>query len=345
MTPAALLPGVSNHLRAFFDHIGPLGDAAIVLAVVSLLAYGVLRAASRRSASLSELIEPYHLEQLADGSPAPATAPQRVVTLPGLRRASTSIGEAAGRTRIGDRMAILLRRADVPVTLGELVLVWSIGTVVLVALAYLVAHRLAAGIVLAVVLAGPPVALKIAINRRERKFAEQLPDVLKLTASSLRAGFSFAQSLDGVVRQIKKPAQRELQQVLSEMRLGKVLEDALWDAAMRIQNRDFTEAVMAVRIQQETGGNLASLLDVLANTMTQRVRIRREIRTLTAEGRTSAYVLGLLPVAIGLFIYSANRAYISQLFHTSPGRIALIGGAVLECVGFAWMYRIVKIEV
>ncbi|MDA8291570.1 MAG: type II secretion system F family protein [Actinomycetota bacterium] len=345
MTPGALLPGVSNHLRSFFDQIGPLGDAAIVLAVVALLAYGVLRAASRRSTSLAELIEPYRLEQLGDGKSAAAERAGAVVTVPALRRASRSIGEAAGRTRIGDKVALALRRADVPITLGELVVVWAATLLVLVALAYLLAHLLAALVVLVVVVAAPPVALAVAVTRRERTFAEQLPDVLKLTASSLRAGFSFAQSLDGVVRQIKRPAQRELQQVLSEMRLGKVLEEALGDAAQRIQNRDFTEAVMAVRIQQETGGNLAALLDVLANTMTQRVRMRREIRTLTAEGRTSAYVLGLLPVAIGLFIYSANRPYISQLFHTFPGRVALVAGAVLECVGFAWMHRIVKIEV
>lgn len=345
MTTAALLPGVSDHLRAFFDHIGALGDAAIVLAVVALLAYGVLRAASRRSTSLAELIEPYRIEQPGAPSGETATPAPAVVTLPGLRRASSSIGEAAARTRLGDKVALALRRADVPISLGELVMVWGAAIVVLVALAYLLAHLVAAAIVLAVLVVAPPVALKVAISQRERKFAEQLPDVLKLTASSLRAGFSFAQSLDGVVRQIKKPAQRELRQVLSEMRLGKVLEDALADAAVRIQNRDFTEAVMAVRIQQETGGNLAALLDVLANTMTQRVRIRREIRTLTAEGRTSAYVLGLLPVAIGLFIYSSNRAYISQLFHTFPGRVALIAGAALECVGFVWMYRIVKIEV
>ncbi len=117
-------------------------------------------------------------------------------------------------------------------------------------------------------------------------FAAQLPDVLKLTASSLRAGFSLVQGLDSVTRQVREPSKGELQRVLAEARLGRPLDEALEDAAARIHNRDFTESVVAVRIQQESGGNLAGLFDTLAETMVQRLQMRR--RGADAHGRRPA---------------------------------------------------------
>jgi tight adherence protein B len=182
------------------------------------------------------------------------------------------------------------------------------------------------------------------VDHRAKLFASQLPDVLKLTSSSLRAGFSLLQGLDSVIRQMQEPSKGELQRVLAEARLGRPLEDALEAAAARIRNRDFSESVIAVRIQQESGGNLAALFDTLADTMVQRVRMRREVRTLTAEGRLSAYILGIMPLALGLFIFSVNRKYMMVLFHTFGGKVLLVIGMVLEIVGFYWMYRTVKID-
>jgi tight adherence protein B len=200
-------------------------------------------------------------------------------------------------------------------------------------------------LVLVLVLVVPPAALQTFVDRRSRLFATQLPDVLKLTASSLRAGFSLVQGLDSVTRQVREPSRGELQRVLAEARLGRPVDEALEDAAGRIQNRDFTESVVAVRIQQETGGNLAALFDTLAETMVQRLQMRREVRTLTAEGRLSAYVLGLMPLAMGIFIFTADRSYELVLFHSTGGKFMLVGGLVLMVLGFYWMYRIVKIEV
>ncbi|HUC14030.1 MAG TPA: type II secretion system F family protein, partial [Acidimicrobiales bacterium] len=93
-----------------------------------------------------------------------------------------------------------------------------------------------------------------------------------------------------------------------------------------------------------TGGNLAALFDILAETMVHRLQMRREVRTLTAEGRLSAYVLGILPLALGVFIFFANRPYELVLFHSTAGNYLLVGGLVLLVAGFYWMYRIVKIE-
>jgi tight adherence protein B len=202
------------------------------------------------------------------------------------------------------------------------------------------------GLLIALVLSAvtPIAVLNILVDRRSKLFASQLPDVLKLTSSSLRAGFSLIQGLESVTRQMREPSKVELQRVLAEARLGRPLEDALEAAADRIRNRDFTESVVAVRIQQESGGNLAVLFDTLAETMVQRVRMRREVRALTAEGRLSAYILGLLPPALAVFIYVVDRAYMSVLFHTFAGKVMLVTGIVLELVGFFWMWRTVKID-
>jgi tight adherence protein B len=126
--------------------------------------------------------------------------------------------------------------------------------------------------------------------------------------------------------------------------LGRPVEAALESAAARISNRDFSESVAAVRIQQEAGGNLASLFDTLAETMVQRLRLRREVRTLTAEARLSAYILGAMPLVLGMFIFAVNRPYMLELFQTTVGKFLLVGGLLLQLAGFFWMYRLVKIE-
>jgi tight adherence protein B len=138
---------------------------------------------------------------------------------------------------------------------------------------------------------------------------------------------------------------QELRRVLAEARLGRPLEDALEEAAERMSSADFAWAVMAVGIQREVGGNLAELLDTVAETMIQRERLRREVRSLTAEGRVSAFILGLMPVGLGLMMFAVNRDYISKLFNTGIGQGMLAGSSVLAIFGFIWMKKIVEIEI
>jgi tight adherence protein B len=247
-------------------------------------------------------------------------------------------------TRLGDWLDDLLERAGSRIRLGELLTIWVVGGVIFTLLGWLLAGFVGLLIVLILSAITPVAVLHVLVDRRARMFGSQLPDVLKLTSSSLRAGFSLLQGLESVTKQMKEPSKGELQRVLAEARLGRPLEDALEAAAERIRNRDFTESVVAVRIQQESGGNLAVLFDTLAETMVQRVRMRREVRTLTAEGRLSAYILGIMPPALAVFIYVVDRTYMMVLFHTFPGKVMLIGGLVLEIAGFFWMWHTVKIE-
>jgi len=164
-------------------------------------------------------------------------------------------------------------------------------------------------------------------------------------AGSLRAGYSLLQGVEAVAQEVDDPMGQELRRVLAEARLGRVLEDALDDMAERMNSRDFAWAVMAVRIQREVGGNLAELLSTVAETMIARERLRREVRALTAEGRISALILGLLPVGLGVIMYSINRDYMNVLLHDSFGQTLLIGSGLLAAVGFYWMKKTIEIDI
>ena len=138
---------------------------------------------------------------------------------------------------------------------------------------------------------------------------------------------------------------RELRRVVTETRLGRSLEESLEAVAERMDSADFEWAVMAIRIQREVGGNLAELLSTVAETMTQRERLRREVSTLTAEGKMSAIIIGLLPPGLAVVMWVMNPAYISELFQPGLGYM-LLGVAVLMMgIGFAWMKKTITIEV
>jgi tight adherence protein B len=153
------------------------------------------------------------------------------------------------------------------------------------------------------------------------------------------------QGVEAVSQEVSEPMGRELRRVVTESRLGRPLEESLDAVAERMDSPDFAWAVMAIRIQREVGGNLSELLMTVADTMTHRERLRRDVKSLTAEGRISAYVLAALPFLLGLAMYVLNPDYMSSLFEETVGRIALAGGIILMVGGFAWMQAIVKIDV
>jgi tight adherence protein B len=333
-------------VRHFFvsasHRISFLGFAAIGLAAVAVLVYAIIWLTTHyRRPSLAAVLEPY---RLSPGGGEGADEPAPVLTVPLLTRLAAGVQAPATGTRFGRWLDGMLERAGSKLRVGEVITIWVAAGVILALLGWLLAGLVGLLIVLVLSAILPVAGLQAMVDRRSRLFASQLPDVLKLTSSSLRAGFSLLQGLESVTKQVREPSRGELQRVLAEARLGRPLEDALEAAAERIHNRDFTESVLAVRIQQESGGNLAVLFDTLAETMVQRVRMRREVRTLTAEGRLSAYILGLMPPALGVFIFVVNRPYMMVLFHSTAGKVMLVGGLVLEIAGFYWMYRTVKID-
>jgi tight adherence protein B len=191
----------------------------------------------------------------------------------------------------------------------------------------------------------PWVYLGVRKSRRQKAFNSQLAETLQLIAGSLSAGLSLSQSLDTVVREGSEPIAGEFRRALIEARLGVQVEDSLESIATRMESADFEWVVMAIRIQREVGGNLSELLLKVAGTMRERDYLRRQVKTLSAEGKLSAYILGALPPGMFLYMLVANRDYVSPLYTTPLGWLMLAGAAVLMAIGAFWMSRVVKVEV
>ena len=186
--------------------------------------------------------------------------------------------------------------------------------------------------------------LSIKIARRRAAFDAQLPNVLQLVGSSIQSGFSLAQALDAVVREDSQPASGEFARALGESRLGVDLADALETIASRLDSRDLRWVVMAIRIQRETGGNLAEVLRNTVNTMRERAYLRRQVRSLSAEGRLSAWILLALPVLVGGYLFYANPKYMHPLYSTYFGVAMLVIAFVLVVIGAFWIRNVVNVE-
>lgn len=188
-------------------------------------------------------------------------------------------------------------------------------------------------------------AVRVRTSKRRAAFADQLPDVLQLIASSLRSGFSLAQSIDAVVREDTQPTAGEFSRALAATRIGAELEDALDRVALRMRSADLSWVVMAVRIQRQVGGNLAEVLMNTVATMRDRSQTRRHVRALSAEGRLSAYVLVGLPIFLAGFLFWFRAEYMRLLYTTLVGIVMLACAAVLVVLGSLWMRKLVRVEV
>ncbi len=258
-------------------------------------------------------------------------------------RFGTRFADARG---FSERIDSELEAAGMSVRSGEFVVLTVVAAIVGAVLGAAVFRNPLLAILAGVVAgAAPSISLKTAIKKRADKLREQLPDVLTIMASSLRSGHSFIQSLDTVAREIAEPAANEFQRVVAEIRLGRGTDEALEALADRVGSDDFRWAVLAVNIQREVGGNLAEILDTVADTLRERATMRRQIRVLTSEGRLSAWVLALLPCAIAVYMLAVNPSYIGLLVTTTMGLVMLGTAIGLLIVGVLWMRKIVDIDV
>jgi tight adherence protein B len=180
---------------------------------------------------------------------------------------------------------------------------------------------------------------------RLEKFNTELPDMITTIVGSLRAGFSFPQALQTVVEESEGPMEEELKVILKEMQYGTSLEDALNILKERMPSDDLDLMIQAIIIQRQVGGNLATVLDKIVQTIRDRIKIKRQLVTLTAQGRMSGIVIGLLPVFVGLFIYLIEPEYISLLFQHPVGLIMVAGGVVSGAIGFFIIRKMTVIEV
>lgn len=275
---------------------------------------------------------------------APAAAPgERSPARRALALTERLLRHVDGEGRLARRLdlAAITRRP------AEWVLLWVAAGAACAAVLTVLGAPAVAGVLLGAALAGGAarVLVSVRIARRRAAFANQLPDVLQLVAGSLQSGFSLPQALAGVVRQDVQPAATEIARALAETRIGVDLEVALDRVADRMQSSDLRWTVMAVRIQRETGGNLAEVLLTTMGTMRERAQLRRHVRALSAEGRLSAAILLALPVVVAAWLFLARPGYMEPLYTTAFGLLMVAGALVLLVLGTLWMRKLVVVEV
>ena len=319
------------------------------LAAGSVLVISIGVAMSGGSGGVASRLERYARSQGIDQTPS---GERESPVIAGLTRVIES-------QDLSTRLATEIARADLKLRPAEFLFAWM-------ASPFLFAFG---GYVLGYVVPGfqHPVSLAVLfalgayfprwyVGYRQRKrltaFSRQLPDTITLLANSLRAGSSFLQGIELVTREARPPISEEFERVVREMSLGVALQPALGNLVRRVASEDLELMVTAINIQSQVGGNLATVLDSIAYTIRERVRIQGEIKTLTAMQRYSGYVITLLPVGLAALLFLISPSYITamlekppELFGLPTGVIFFIVGGISMGIGYVFIRRIVEIKV
>lgn len=256
-----------------------------------------------------------------------------------------ALAKGLGRLQQGRRIELLMQQADWPIRGTEfeaILLLWG-GLVGLITFLVTLKGAMFFAGVLAGILMGLAL-LGLRIRRRRKKFTNQLGDMLTMVANALRAGFSFMQAFELISREMDAPMGREVQFVVNEVNLGNTLESALDNMQRRVASPDFELVVTAVLIQRQVGGDLASILDTISETIAERVRMKREVMALTAQGRLSGITVAILPFAFTIIMSFINPTYLMPLIETDTGRMFVVGGIILEILGIIIIRKIVDIQ-
>ncbi len=264
----------------------------------------------------------------------------------------TSLDSMTRSVGILNRLDVQLEQINSFWRASELVVATMGAGLVALTIAYLLGWRWFSLLPALACLPLPWVYVRTVKARYYRRFDEQLSDILRLMSNSLRAGFSFLQAVEMVAREAPFPIGAEFSTVTREIALGVSISQALENIASRIQSSDLDLMVTAVNIQRETGGALAEILDIIAQVIEQRMTIRGEIRTLTAQGRITGAVLGMLPIGLGLLIHVASRlaaphdpSFIEPLLTDARGHAMVAMALGMQAVGMVWIMKIVSIKV
>lgn len=191
----------------------------------------------------------------------------------------------------------------------------------------------------------PDLVVDLKKTKRKNALTEQLPEALSIVSSGLRAGFSFPQAMSVVSREMGPPIGEEFARVIWENRMGKPLEEVLHNLGERNDSDDLGLVITALLIQKQVGGNLAEILDSISNTIRERVRIKGEINTLTAQGKLSALIIVLLPVAVAAFLIFMNPEYMLTLVQEPLGMIMLGVAVIFQFIGIMLIRKIINIDV
>ncbi|MGD9145063.1 MAG: type II secretion system F family protein [Anaerolineae bacterium] len=302
---------------------------------VLLLFLGLARAGQAGEELLDERLDRYGRVVGPEGE---AVFEQRSA-MDGLEDMVTGRGFAAS-------IQVDLARADLRLKVTEFLLLTALSVVLFFLLGYLLFDSLVMGLAAGVVgFFVPRIYVNVRKRRRLNAFNDQLGDTITLLANSLRSGFSIVQSMETVANQLPEPISAEFHRVTQEIGLGLHYEEALNNMLRRVPSDDLDLMITAINIQGRVGGNLAEILDTIGHTIRERVRIKGEIRVLTAQQMISGYILTALPVLLMLVLYLLNKEYIGRMFRDPCGWIMIGVSTIMIVVGFLIIRRIVDIEV
>jgi tight adherence protein B len=260
------------------------------------------------------------------------------------------VNKRVEKSSIGEKIARDLARADLKFKPGEYIALYVIAVIGVGLIAFLVGGRLViSGIIGAAIGAFlPGLYVRRQKSKRLITFNSQLPDMLNLVVNGLRAGYSTLQAMEAVSKELPPPICDEFRRVVQEMQLGITMEKALENLLRRIPSEDLDFVVTAINVQREVGGNLAEIMDVISYTIRERIRIKGEIRALTAQATYSGRALALMPIGLLCILWFLNRDYVMTFFSKGNelcGGIALGIAVVLIVSGYIVMTRIANVEV
>ena len=249
----------------------------------------------------------------------------------------------------------LPQRKDIQHLLEQADLSWSVGTFLMLTSGLAVAFGTAAMLIVPgkliplLIAAGGAMLPYLYVRRRRKKrvaeFEKHFPEAIDLLGRSIRAGHALNSGLEVIAEELPDPVSAEFRQVFEEQKFGLPLRDSLMAMADRIPLVDTRIFVTAVLIQRESGGSLAEILDNLSYTIRERFKIRRQLKVYTAQGRLTGYLLAVLPIVMGVIIYTVSPEYMSVLFEESTGRFALAMAGVLQIFGYLAIRKIIDIDI
>lgn len=315
-------------------------------AAAAVLLYLGWRASRSRSAGgVAERVE--FFGGVGDGENADDPRDERAEP----HRVARSLEEMIKGRNVAERMASVLMRSDMRLTIGELFLLRLLAAAGGFVLGFIVLSSFEPalgtlfGLVAGLIGYGVPmVYLSFKAKRRQKRFIGQLGDTISLMANSLRAGYSLLQTMEMVSKEMPDPISTEFRRVVREIGLGVSNQEAMQNLLRRVPSEDLDLLVTAINIQHEVGGNLAQILQIIGHTIRERVRIKGEITVLTAQQQLSGYVITALPVFLAVGVFFMNPEYMKAMF-VWPWLCMPIGSAVMVVIGFFVMRKITAIEV
>lgn len=236
-------------------------------------------------------------------------------------------------------------KANLPLRGEEYLILWLLSTLVPGILLFMLTRHFIWGLVVCILgFIVPPFLVKRAEQQKLKKFNQQLVDALSIISNSLRAGHSFMQAIELVSKELPDPIGKEFGRTFREISLGTTIEEALHKLGRRVVSDDLGLIITAVLIQRQIGGNLAEIMDNISDTIRNRIRIHGEIKTLTAQGRISGMVIGLIPLFLMGIMLVLNPDYLLPLFKSSLGLMLLGAGIIGEVIGVFIIRKVVSID-